>query len=58
MQYRFDKFVLDTALFALLADGRTVEIEPQVLKLLEYLIGNRDRVVSRDELLDKVFGRR
>jgi TolB-like protein/Tfp pilus assembly protein PilF len=58
MQYRFDKFVLDTALFALLADGRTVEIEPQVLKLLEYLIENRDRVVSRDELLDKVFGRR
>jgi len=58
MQYRFDKIVLDTAQFALFDDGCKVDIEPQVLKLLEYLIENRDRVVSRDELLDKVFGRR
>ena len=58
MQYRFDKYVLDTAQFALFIDGRKIDVEPQVLKLLEHLIENRDRVVSRDELLDKVFGRR
>jgi TolB-like protein/Tfp pilus assembly protein PilF len=58
MQYRFGSFVLDTAQFALDNDGRKVDVEPQVLKLLEYLIENRDRVVSRTELLDKVFGRR
>ena len=58
MRYRFGKFVLDTAKFALYDDGNKVDVEPQVLKLLNYLIENRDRVVSRTELLDKVFGRR
>jgi DNA-binding winged helix-turn-helix (wHTH) protein len=58
MQYRFNSFVLDTAKFALYNDGRKVDIEPQVLRLLGYLIENRDRVASRNELLDKVFGRR
>lgn len=58
MQYRFGSFVLDTARFALDNDDRKVDVEPQVLKLLKYLIENRDRVVSRTELLDKVFGRR
>ena len=58
MQYRFGIFVLDTAQFALYNDGEKVELEPQVLKLLEYLVENRDRVVSRNEILDKVFGRR
>lgn len=50
--------MLDTARFALENDDRKVDVEPQVLKLLQYLIENRDRVVSRTELLDKVFGRR
>jgi TolB-like protein len=58
MQYRFGKCILDTAQFALFDGGCKVDVEPQVLKLLEYLIENRDRVVSRFELLDKVFGRR
>lgn len=58
MQYRFESYVLDTAQFSLYNDGQKVDVEPQVLKLLEYLIANRDRVVSRFELLDKVFGRR
>ena len=58
MQYRFGSFALDTAQYALYNDGQKVDLEPQVLKLLEYLIENRDRVVSRTELLDKVFGRR
>lgn len=58
MQYRFGTFTLDMAQFALFDIERKVEVEPQVLKLLEYLVENRDRVVSRSELLDKVFGRR
>jgi len=57
MQYRFHRFCLDTAHFALYDDGKKVDLEPQVLRLLQYLIENRDRVVSRTELLDKVFGR-
>lgn len=58
MQFRFDTFVLDTAQFALFDCGRKVAVEPKAFKLLEYLIENHDRVVSRSELLDKVFGRR
>lgn len=50
--------MLDTAQFSLLSDDEKVDIEPQVLKLLEYLIENRDRVVSRDEIINKIFGRR
>jgi TolB-like protein/tetratricopeptide (TPR) repeat protein len=58
MQYRFKSFVLDTAQFALYKDGQQINVEPQVFTLLKYLIENRDRVVSRTELLDKIFGRR
>ena len=58
MQYHFGNFVLDTAQYALFDDGHKVDLEPQVLRLLGYLIENRDRVVPRSELLDKVFGRR
>jgi len=58
MQYRFHRFCLDTAHFALYEEGKKLDLEPQVLRLLQYLIENRDRVVPRSELLDKVFGRR
>jgi TolB-like protein/Tfp pilus assembly protein PilF len=58
MQYRFADSVLDTAKFALLRGGEKTDTQPQVLKLLVYLIENRDRVVTRGELLDKLFGRR
>ena len=38
------------------AAGRSlVEIEPQVFDLLEFIIRNRDRVVSRDDLLEAVW---
>ena len=58
MHYRFGSFVLDTAQFVLHDEGRKVDVGPQVFKLIEYLIENRERVVSRGELLNKVFGRR
>lgn len=58
MQYHFHRFCLDTAHFAMYEEGKKLHLEPQVLRLLQYLIENRDRVVSRTELLDKVFGRR
>lgn len=58
MQYRFTDCVLDTARFSLVRAGERVEIEPQVLRFLVYLIENRERVISRDELLNKMFGQR
>src|SRR5690349_10944943 len=38
--------------------GRPVHVEPQVFDLLVYLIANRERVVSKDEILDAVWGGR
>ena len=39
-------------------DGDLCAIEPQVFDLLEFLIRNRDRVVSRDDLLAAVWNGR
>jgi TolB-like protein len=58
MRYLFDNFLLDTAEFSLFRAGKRVEIGPEVLRFLIYLIENRDRVISRAELLDKLFRHR
>lgn len=58
MRYRFDRFVLDAACREL-HDGETpVALEPQVFDLLEFLIRNRGRVVTRDDLIAGVWGGR
>ena len=58
MVYRFGDYVLDTAKFELRKRGVRLGIEPQVLRLLQFLIENRDRVVSRSEIHRKLWGRR
>jgi DNA-binding winged helix-turn-helix (wHTH) protein/alpha-beta hydrolase superfamily lysophospholipase len=58
MQYRFDRFVLDAARRELHDGGKPVPVEPQVFDLLEFLIRNRDRVVSRDDVIESVWGGR
>lgn len=55
MKYRFRAFELDAGRRELLCDGQPVEIQPLVLELLLYLVCNRDRVVSKDELLTKLW---
>ena len=54
--YRFDDFVVDPGSWKLTCDGEVVHLEPVVLKLLIYLISHRDRLVSREELMDTVWG--
>ncbi len=39
-------------------DGRAVAVEPQVFDVLVHLLRHRDRVVSKEELLDEVWGDR
>jgi len=56
--YVFDGSVLDTDRRELRRDGMVVDIEPQVFDLLEYLIRHRERVVSRDELIERIWGGR
>ena len=58
MIYRFDQFELDLAQAELRLRGLAVHIEPQVYALLALLVQNRDRLVSRDEIIDKIWGGR
>ena len=58
MLYRFENFVLDTDRRELRRDEVLLSIEPQVFDLLAFLVDNRDRVVSKDNLLDSVWGGR
>ena len=55
MIYRFGAFALDTELFELRRDGVPVAVEPQVFGVLRHLIENRDRVVSKDDLIASVW---
>src|SRR5499426_4796857 len=55
LRYLFEDFVLDTDCRELLRGADVVAVEPQVFDLLVYLIRNRERVVSRDDLLASVW---
>lgn len=55
MTYRFGPFQLDPEKFELRNDGDPVPIEPQVFDLLVFLVRNRDRIVSKDDLIDAVW---
>lgn len=58
MLYLFDGSVLDTDRRELRRGCQAVDIEPQVFDLLEYLIRHRERVVSRDELIEQIWSGR
>ncbi|WP_162530078.1 winged helix-turn-helix domain-containing protein [Stappia sp. BW2] len=53
--FTFDGFELDGARFELRRGGERVAIEPQVLSLLLLLAENRDRMVSKDELIEHIW---
>jgi TolB-like protein/tetratricopeptide (TPR) repeat protein len=58
MQYRFGDYMLDDARRELRQAGAPMAIEPQVFDLLAYIIQNRERVVTKDDLLRSVWGGR
>jgi len=53
--YRFGPFVLDTDIPELRRDGVPVAAEPQVFDLVAALIAGRDRVLSKDALIEAVW---
>jgi TolB-like protein len=53
--FSFDEFVLDLARRELRGREGLIQVEPQVFDLLAYLIRNRDRVVSKDDILAAVW---
>ena len=58
MIYRFGDCELDLLRYELRRGGRPRHLEPQVFEVLSYLVRNRDRVVTKNELLDQVWGSR
>jgi TolB-like protein len=55
MIFQFSGCSLDTELFELRRRGQLVGLEPQVFRLIVYLIQNCDRVVKKDELVEKIW---
>jgi TolB-like protein len=56
--YRFDDFEIDTDRFELRRAGAVQKAEPQVFALLELLVSNADRLVTKDELNLRIWGGR
>lgn len=55
MSYHFEDFALDGERRELRRGNELVPVEPQVFDLLQFLIRNRERVVSKDDLVDAVW---
>ena len=55
MIFAFSDCELDTGLHELRRSGTVCAVEPQVFDLLRHLIENRDRLVTRNELLEALW---
>src|SRR5262249_8835135 len=55
MRFLFGDYALDLERRELRRGAELVEVEPQVFDLLAYLVENRDRVASKDNLLAAVW---
>jgi TolB-like protein/Tfp pilus assembly protein PilF len=58
VQFLFEHYVLDPERRELTQRSEVISIGPQVFDLLAYLVKNRERVVSKDDLLQEVWGGR
>jgi DNA-binding winged helix-turn-helix (wHTH) protein len=53
--FRFSEFELDVPKRLLLRDGEPVSLNPKALDLLVVLVESRGEIVSKDDLLEKVW---
>jgi TolB-like protein len=58
VQFLFDDYVLDTNTRELRRGPKLISLAPKAFDLLAYLVRNRERVVSRDDLLKFVWSGR
>ena len=54
---RFEDFVLDEAAYELRRHGRSVRIERRPMELLMLLVARRGELVTREEIVDRLWGR-
>jgi len=58
VKYRFAQFEIDPSQHELRRAGESVHIEPQVFDLIVHLVRNRDRIVSKDDLIETIWNGR
>jgi len=58
LRYVFDSYVLDLDRRELRRGTNLIAVEPQVFDLLQYLILNREHVVTRDDLIKSIWSGR
>ncbi len=52
----FDKLIIDMDAFELIVDGKKVDTPPKEMELLFHLASSPNRVYTRNQLLDEVWG--
>ena len=52
----FDKLIIDLDAFELIVDGKKVDTPPKEMELLYHLASTPNRVYTRNQLLDEVWG--
>ena len=55
-EVRFDKLVINLTNYELIVDGKQIDTPPKELELIYHLASNPNRVYTRDQLLDEVWG--
>lgn len=58
MKYQFGRYEIDTDNYLISVGGEELPVEPQVFGVLACLVENHDRVVSKDNLINEVWGGR
>lgn len=53
--FSFNGYEIDAARFELRREGTRVPVEPQVLSLILLLVANRERMMSKDELIERIW---
>ena len=55
-EVRYDKLVINLTNYELVVNGKPIETPPKELELIYHLASNPNRVYTRDQLLDEVWG--
>ena len=55
-EVRYDKLIVNIVKYELCVDGKVIDTPPKELELLYHLAKNPNRVYTRDQLLDEVWG--
>ena len=58
MIFTINECSIDTDAYELRRNGSLVRVEPQVFDLLVQLLENRDRLVTKDEIIERVWNGR